>query len=268
MACGPSIANITEEEWKFLEDKNTISFSRFPYSSRKTKYYLSIERDYLDREVLGYMAKLGYIDTTILLSIKDSLILARELGFKYIRKIVKKNFYFMPSRQPWFVDKPKPPHSFYTTRAKNFHQPLFRYRGQLTAVINACIILGATEIRLCGVDMNNQINFYDTEYLDKWCKDKGTVERYREYIKKILDENRKEIKGRFKEFDPNTMHSTNVEIKEEYKYGNRPMRGTIDLLEWMNDEMITEGMEGIYITNKDSKPYKINKLRYKGIMDE
>jgi hypothetical protein len=35
------------------------------------------------------MAKLGYLDTNLLLSIPESIYYARELGFKSIRKILK-----------------------------------------------------------------------------------------------------------------------------------------------------------------------------------
>ena len=99
----------------------------------------------------------------------------------------------MPTKKPWFIDEPEPPHSFMECRAKNFHQPIFRFRGQLIAVINACLILGATEIRLIGVDLNDQLNFYQyPEYLKKVCKDKETINYYIEFDKKAYKESLRE----------------------------------------------------------------------------
>lgn len=268
IAAGPSYMDVSEGEWEYLKNKHTITFSRVPYGSRNTEYYFSIERYYLDKEVLSYIAKLGYLDTKLLLSIPKSLKLARELGFKHIRKIIKQNFYFMPSRQPWFTDEPEPPHSFYETRAKNFHQPLFRFRGQLSAVINACLILGATEIRLIGVDLNNQKNFYQyPEYLKEICKDEWTINRYL-----LLERNKYEsslklfVDGNPK-FNPNNMHTTNTPITED-RWKGRMIRGIADVIEWMDKSMREEEMRGIYVTNKNSLLYKQNKIEYKGIMDE
>ena len=82
IAAGPSYMDITEEEWKFLEDKHTIMFARVPYGSRKPEYYFSIERYHLDKEVLEYMAKLGYLDSKLLLYIPESIQLAKKLGFR------------------------------------------------------------------------------------------------------------------------------------------------------------------------------------------
>ena len=269
IAAGSSYMDVTEEEWKYLEDKHTITFARVPYGSRKTEYYFSIERDYTDKSVLKYMAKLGYLDTKLLLYIPQSIKLARELGFKSIRKILKQSVLFLPSRQPWFMDESEPPHKFIECRAKNFHQPIFRYRGQLIAVINACLILGATEIRLIGVDLNDQWNFYDNyDYLERVCKDKYTIDVYKKHnSSRMVKDRYAGKKDENPDYDPTKMHTTNMPIYNRDRWGNRPIRGVADLVQWMNKEMIEEGMEGIFITNKNSLLYKENKLRYRGIID-
>lgn len=260
--------DITEEEWKYLEDKHTLTFARVPYGSRKFEYYMSIERDYLDKSVLEYMAKLGYLDTKLLLSIPQSIKLARKLGFKHIRKIFKQTFYFLPSRKPWFIDEPNPPHTFKECRAHTFHQPIFRYRGQLIAAINCSLILGATEIRLIGVDLNNQKNFYQYEdILRKVCKDESTIDYYLNFDKEAFKLDILEKTKKYPEFDINTMHTTDIPIYEEEKWGKRKLRGVSDVIEWIDKSMKEEGLEGIYITNKNSVLYKNNKLRYKPIGD-
>lgn len=259
--------DVTEKEWKYLENQHTMTFARVPYGSRKFEYYFSIEREHLDKSVLTYMARLGYLDTKLLLYIPQSIKLARELGFKKIRKILKRNFYFMPSCKPWFTDEPNPPHTFYETRAKNFHQPLFRYRGQLIATINACMILGATEIRLIGVDLNDQNNFYQyPEILKKVCLDEETINDYLLYEKNNYYRGVNEVKELNPDYNPQNMHSTEITIKED-KWGNREMRGTSDILQWIDKEMKKEGMKGLYCTSKKSLLVKEDKLELKTIME-
>jgi len=290
IAAGPSYLNVTEEEWKYLEGKNTITFALVPLSGRKTKYYFSIERFSIDENMLLYLKDLGHLDTKLLLYIPESQRLARDLGFKHIQRIQKKNFYFMPYKKPWFVDEPEPPCSFYETRATNFRQPLFRYRGQLTAVVNACILLGATEIRLIGVDLNTQWAFYDNvDFVKSKCNNKDTIKRFEKFfdwytnfdvprwakyspsIEEItMDEAGYEtpVSGmRVENYEPDKQHSTNMVLYES-KHDGKGQRGISDILEWMNKEMIKEGMKGIYVTDKNSLLYKEEKLEFKGITDE
>jgi len=264
---GPSYMDVTEEEWKYLEDEHTLTFSRIPYGSRKFEYYMSIERDYVDKSVLTYMAKLGYLDTKLLLYIPQSIKLAKELKFKSIRQIFKQTFYFMPSRKPWFIDELEPPHSFYECRAKNFHQPLFRFRGQLSAAINCALILGATEIRLIGIDLNDAKNFYQyPDILKKVCKDEEVIDYYLEYDKEAFKSDLSEKTKQYPDFNPNTMHTTNAPLID--LVWNKPLRGIADTIQWIDKEMKKEDMEGIYITNKNSLLYNSGRLSYKGIMDE
>jgi len=268
VGAGLSYMDITEEEWEYLEDKHTLTFARVPYGSRRFEYYMSIERDYLDKSVLTYMAKLGHLDTKLLLSIPQSIKLARELGFKSIRKILKRTFYFMPSRKPWFVDEENPPHTFIECRAHNFHQPIFRFRGQLIAAINCALILGATEIRLIGVDLNNQKNFYQYEkILRKACKDEETINYYLNFDKEAFKSDMDEKTKKYPEFNPDTMHSTSIPYYEEDRWGKRAMRGVGDIIQWIDSEMHNENMVGIFITSKESLLYKQCKLKYKSIME-
>lgn len=270
IGAGPSYLDVTEEEWKYLEDKHTISFARVPYGSRKTEYYLSIEHPQVAKSVLSYMNKLGWFNTNLLLYNSEDLQYAKQLGFKHIRKISKENFYFLPSRKPWFEEEPEPPNTFQETMAKNFHQSLFRFRGQLSAVINSALILGATEIRLIGIDMNDQWNFYDRDnftHLNKLCKDKETIDKYLEYksSKAVLDRESGKIQFN-NSYNPSSMHTCSMPMYERDKYGDKSLRSIIDVIEWIDKQMKKEGMEGIYTTSKKSLLYTKNKLEYKGII--
>lgn len=266
---GISYMDITEDEWKFLEDKNTLTFTRVPYGSRKFKYYMSIEREALDKSVLTYMAELGYLDTKLLLSIPESIILAKQLGFEYVKQIIKENFYFLPSRRPWFTDEDLPPHKFKECRAKSFREPIFRYRGQLTATVNCALLLGATEIRLIAADFTSCDSFYNhPEYLNKLCKSQKVIDGYMEYIKGDYVKNRmQEKRDSCQGFDESKTHTTDMQYIEKEKWGERKLRGITDVLQWMDKELKEEGLEGIYVTNKNSMLFKKNKLGYKSIME-
>ena len=267
IGAGLSYIDVTEEEWKYIEDKHTLTFARVPYGSRKFEYYMSIERDYLDKSVLTYMAKLGYFDTRLLLYLDESIKLARELGFPHIKKLSKQTFYFMPSRRPWFYDENEPPNSFDETISKSFRQPLFRFRGQLIAAINSALILGATEIRLIGIDLDSQYNFYDTEFIYKCCRDNEIIESYRKHLMEISSnlEYPKEV-NEIRGFDPKKMHTTNAPIID--KTWGKPLKGVTDVIKWLSDGMKENHMEGIFITNKKSLLYIENKLKFKSIMED
>lgn len=261
MATGPSINEITDEEWTYLKDKNTIGISKFPYSSKQLKYFLSLYGEDIDAEVIPYIAELGYLDTTLLLYDPLSIKLSKLLGFNNIKRIRKGNYYFTPSRKSWFTDELEPPNSFYDTRAKNFHQPLFRYKGQTTAAINAALILGAEEIRLCGVDLNCQWSFFEIS-MNRWLTDSAIRFHYQNTL--IPRRNRGIREKSIKDYDPNLMHTTGIPI-EENKWNGRKQRGAIDLYEWIDKELRKEGMNGMYITTKNSALY--GKLKYRGIID-
>jgi len=136
------------------------------------------------------------------------------------------------------------------------------------------LILGATEIRLIGIDLNCQKNFFEIEYQEgvdpRWVKDSR--------IKQIYDELNKGSKERlqekmarsvmFKDYDKRKNHTTELLYRDENKWGNRALRPMSDVVQWMDKELREEGYNGIYISNKKSKLYTDNKLEYKSIMDE
>lgn len=272
MATGPTINDITAEEWGFLKHKHTIGFSDFPYSSKKTEFYVSIEREHIDKKMLYIMALNGFLDTKLLLHIIPSIEYAQSLGFRYIAKIYKKNAFFLPSKKPWFTDEPEPPHKFMECRAHSFHQNLFRFRGQLSAVINVALLLGANEIRLVGVDLNCQKGFYETEYQEginpKWVKFKDYEQIYNELNTHSKERLKEKMKTKmFENYNKKTMHTTNLLYVDESRWGDRKLRPMEDVLEWMNKELLEEGKKGIFVSNKKSALYTHHKLEYKEIME-
>lgn len=237
MATGPSINNITDEEWEFLEDKNTIGFSYFPLKDKKTKYYYSHE--YVDGDIISLdrMFNNKFMDTELFLYNDKSIEYAKKLGFKRIHKIHKGTANVNNLNKPY--DK---------YMAKSLSQPIFRPRGQLCAVINIAILLGATEMRLCGVDLNNQHHFYDD------------YEAYNEITKKQIEiEDKKHKRYGIKNWDRNKIHST-VCKRSDIKIT------IIDVIKWIKKSL--EGKIDIYCCNPNSLLVKENVLEYKSIMEK
>lgn len=268
IAPGLSFKDVTDEEWEFLKDKNTMTFSRVPLGGKKTKYFFSIERHSVDRDMIDYIYELGHTDTKMLLSIQESIRYAKEKGF-IVRKIVKGNFYYMPSRRPWFVGEDNPPNTLQETLAKNFHQPLFRFRGQLTAILNASIILGAEEIRLIGCDFTSQKAFYDDlEYMKTVCKSEDAFNRLKKFNDQLNNELIPNVYKHNKDYNPKVQHSSDMVRYDKNKYGDKGVRGIRDVVQWLDKSWREDGASGIYVTNKISTLYKENGMEYKGIMDE
>ena len=115
---GPSINNITDEEWEYLKEKHTISMSTFPLTGKRLENYYSHERIALDSYMLRILKRNNYIDTNLFISHNQSIVLAIKLGFKSIQPIIKGSALFLPKRLPWYIDESTPPCSFLEYRAK------------------------------------------------------------------------------------------------------------------------------------------------------
>jgi len=262
MAPGKSINNVTDEEWDFLKKENTISFSHFVFSNKPTNYHFSYESLLTDKVHLDQLKKNGFIDINLLLGIQETRNYAKAKGFKNITNIIKGPA--MPfNGNPWRLDEAKPRVRFKRCRAYDFNRPLFRYRGSLSSVLNATLILGADEIRLVGVDLNSQYYFFDGNE-DKWANDDIDKERMAFIInnQKNLIRRRFDSKTMVKEYNPKVTNDTD----ELYNFHGIEIRGISDTVQWIDEELRAEGHNGIYITNKESKLY--NRLQYKNIMDD
>lgn len=262
MAPGLSINDVTDEEWKFLENKNTVSFSQFVYSNKKTKYHFSYEDYWSDKNHLNQMKNNEFLDTNLLLGIPKTIKYAKSIGFDRIYPIIKGPA--MPFKgQSWTTDQEEPICKFKECRAFRFNQSLFRYRGSLSSVINAALILRAKEIRLVGVDLNSQYYFFDKEP-DRWIRNEDD----KKVIKETLDlqnhliNKRKRVPTTITDFNPEKINDTNM----PYGYHGKILRNMSDVVVWMDKELREEGLKGIYTTSKKSDLY--NRLEYKEIMDE
>lgn len=268
MGTGLSVNDITDEEWKFLEDKNTIGFGGFAFSSKKTRYNYSHEGTEFDAMVLTMLSKNKYHDTTLILHRPESIKLAMMMKFKKIVTIDKGSA-LLKRGVGWFMDEEYPPVKLKECLAPTFKYPLFRFRGSLSAVINSALILGAKEIRLIGIDLDCMKDFYFD--IDRWATDKIS----RKIIENKLEDHHyafeSKVKSRpymYKDFDIETMHTTAMPYKDKNRWGNRELRGMLDVLWWIDKELREMGHRGIYVTNKRSQLYKQNKLEYKEIMEE
>lgn len=266
---GPSINDITEEEWKFLETQHTMSMSTFPFSGKKTKAYYSHERVKIDSYMINILADYGYFDTKLFISHPESIQLAKSLGFKYIQPIIKGTALF--HGRPWFIDENEPPYTFLETRASTFHDTIFRYRGQLSGAINVALILQTNEIRLIGVDLNSSRSFWESEdTIKRWI----TNPKYLEIAKILYDEGTVDIQKKMntnpvmKDFNENIMHVTEIPYSNPKIFKDKQLRKMSDILQWMDRELIREGKAGIFNCSKASLLNKDQKLRYKSIMEE
>lgn len=257
---GPSVNKITDEEWQFIEDKNTMGLGFAALHHKKYKYYLAYEGFIHSKDILDTLIKDGFLDTTLILARRrvDTIKYAAQNKFNIIR-ITARCAYFLPSRRPWYEGEPNPPHPFRVCRAKSFREPIFRFRGSLTAGINVALILGADEIRLVGVDL---LSMKDSWEDHKWCRD----EEDRIMVQKRVDKKNEDMEYRkhTEVSDSETLHTT----ARPYKKDGRVLVGIQDNIKWMDKELKEEGHKGIFICSKDSLLYKEDKLEYKGIMDD
>lgn len=259
---GPSINNITDREWEYLKDKETISFGGFPFSGIETKYYQVWEAQWFDPLMIRIISDNNF-NTTLILDMNkgDDLNLAKELGFEIIP--TRKNRALFPNGG-WFKDEEKPICSLKNVFTTKFSDGLFRFRGSLTTVINASIILGANEIKLLGIDLNSAYDFYDD--VEKWIKPEHRKYYYsiNEKKKERFLRKKKTRPDMFNNFNSDTMHTTSI----PYIYEGRQLRGIHEFIEFVDKELRREGKGKIYITNKESLLYKENRLKYKSITDD
>lgn len=266
IAPGPTLNEVTDEEWDYLSTQTTLGISCTPFTNKKFSYYFTFENEISTNIFLDVMAENKYLDTHLLLgrSIINSIIYAQKLGFKKITPIIKGRG--ISFGKPWMKGESSPGCKFKDVRAKAFNQGLFRYRGSLSAAINCALLLGADEIRLVGVELNNMHHFIDFN-TDKWNINEKDKERLKKYTNIYRDNFKYKFKKqpeRMKNFNLETMHTTSM----DYPYGNGYLIGMHKVINWMDSELRNEGMTGIFITNKKSILYTSNEIEYKTIMEK
>jgi len=246
LGSGPSLNDISEKEWKYLEDKETIGFAHIPYKNRKTKYHLATEDFPTDKDALRKIASNGYMDTLIFSHKPETCNIARQLGFNttmiYPRKGLR-NF----GGKPW-IHNTDVPGKLLDNFGKTIDEPLFTYRGQLSMMLNFAYTLKPSEIRLIGVDLNNDEHFYDD--LEE-CKKLKTFHDN-------MQKDRPSLIG----WNTNKSHAT--AWPSTGPYGT--LVSILEIIKQLKIEL-NEIDIGIFVCSKKSLLYKDGILKYKGITD-
>jgi len=261
----PSINNITQQEWLYLKNEETLGIGLFPFSHKQLKYYHCWEGG-VEELLIEILLNDNFTSSTLLLGTErtESIKNAFNYGFNVIPVIKGRGAYPFKGKS-WFMDEDIPCCSFKDCRAHNFKQGLFRFRGSLSAAINSALILGATEIRLVGVDLTSEDDFYFN--INRWHNQK-----YVNQINQIKQMHIDDVNLR-KKNQPNltkqleTVNITNIPYTYK-KFGSNVLRPIEDVISWMDVEIRNEGFNGIFVCNKDSLLYKHNKIEYKSIMGD
>lgn len=171
MATGPSINDITKEEWQYLKEQNTMGISWFAKKNFPTKYYYFHEGN--QRKTLHQIMTNPGWKRTCFITTKGH---KRPAGAKKVYFIKHTPFKEAFRGKTWLNTEEEPPEPFEKVWAKSFEEPLFGFRGTLMAALNAAYILGGREFILCGVDLNDNSHFYKEEEFSSFNKsleDKG-----------------------------------------------------------------------------------------------
>ncbi|HPM74291.1 MAG TPA: hypothetical protein PLA71_01050 [Saccharofermentans sp.] len=164
LGTGPSINEITENEWNYLKNQNTFGFSWFFKKGFAPNWYYTHENDHqperLRKTILENPEK--WSRTKVILGKTDNHQIKLPFPNLYATAVASNHLKAFNGQQ-WPHQFPEPPISFENFWAKSFERPLCGFRGQLAAVINAAHILGASEIALCGIDLYDNSHFYPDE---------------------------------------------------------------------------------------------------------
>jgi len=249
MATGPSINDITDDEWDYLKDKETIGFSFFPFKDKKTKYHLAAESIKFDKFCLDRMKENGFTDTIIYTHKRDTRLYSKKLGFTVNKFDVIKA---IPSLDDnvWVSGNEKPIRLL-KNYAKTLSEPLVHYKCQLTTAINLAYTMKPTEIRLCGVELNSNKYFYD-DY-----KELETLISYHEKVNR-------EVLKKHKDWDINKHHPTAHPFFNSWH--DAKLATIVEYLRELNKEMKEEGIN-MCVCTKNSLLYTDAEIEYKGIMD-
>lgn len=245
LGSGPTLNNVTDEEWIYLEDKETIGFAHIPYKNKRTKYHLATEDFATDKRALKQIASNNFMNTKIFSHKPETCNIAKSLGFDTKQIWVRKGLHNFNGK-PW-IHNTEVPGRILDNFGETLDEPLFTYRGQLSAMLNFAYILNPTEIRLIGIDLNNDEHFYDNI---------EECNKLKEYHNSMQKE-RPSLIG----WDINKSHAT--------AWPSTGPFGTLvtvpEIIKQLKKEL-NELNIGIYVCSKDSLLYKENILEYKEIM--
>jgi len=247
MACGPSINKITDNEWEYLENQETIGFSNFPFKNKPTKYHIATENFRDDKRAICRIKSNKFMNTKIYSHKPETVNLSRNLGFDsniiYVRKGLN-NF----NGKMW-IHGEAPNNNLLDNFGETLNDRLFTFRGQLSTVLNFAYTLNPKEIRLCGVDLTSQSHFFD---------DDSSLESLTKYQKKAVG-----IPKRLVGWNPEKIHTTACPSKNKF--------GVIvtvpEIIKQLKYELDKLDI-GLYVCSKESLLYKEDILEYRSIINE
>jgi hypothetical protein len=162
-----SINEITDGEWRIIEENDSIGMNWWPvHPFAPTYYYTNYPRNplYLKkyREVLSLHLKKKYQDSVFFIS--GNRAVRRGIHPRIVPDLFPDNAacYFYKLSSPIQFD---PQNEFFTP--KMFKKTLF-YRGGLSLILDFAVKLGYTKIVLMGIDLKNSVHFYDNYPEMQW----------------------------------------------------------------------------------------------------
>ena len=271
LASGPSVLDVTDEEWKHIKKHDSIGFNHwYVHSFEPTYYDLSyLADDQFDSKEISmyYRASKKFKNTKYILNkaiTESNLQYFRDrkyhqvyinhfdLFYKDLESIEKCNGNEIGKlasywTKDFFDHFPNPfgellPNSNY----------IYKARGQLFATVQLCVLLGYTDIRLVGVDLLSPHKFQDqmdsapissTSPISK----KGTIEKQKKHLEDALD--------------PTGVHVTAQPTKD------KDYLGIHELLRIFKEKCLTRVGVSLSVSNPDSLLTTVN-IEHKNIISK
>ena len=165
---GPNIGNINSEKFCSLSERySTIGFSWFYKSGLIPDYYYCHEESHRSeqcKEIIDFLDKKSQIKKTVFFATAEHIEYMKSHDFYHIPVVevaiecYKENF--------WDIETKKPKLDLSKLWAQSLLPPrnkLFLTRSQLESAINLAYILGAKDIILHGVELNDNNHFCETD---------------------------------------------------------------------------------------------------------
>lgn len=164
LGTGPSINDITEEEWEHVRNSNSIGFSWFFKKGFEPDFYYTHENDHQPKMLAQTIIESKWEKVKVILGCTDGIFINDPNPFpNLVKRVNTSNFIFSFAGQKWINEDKFPPVPINYWWSKDWSTTLCGFKGQLSAVLNICDILKADEIRLCGIDLYDNTHFYPDE---------------------------------------------------------------------------------------------------------
>lgn len=160
LATGPSINDISDEQWDFLNSKTTIGVTLFVKHPFVPTHHYTHEYHGPSSELL----RERYENTDHMPHLLIGNNILKRFSWAPDKTMVRPGETFDAfAGKKWSLEDGAPPEEFDTVWARSFSEELFSFRGSLMSAINSAFILGADKVVLCGVDLLDNKHFYKDE---------------------------------------------------------------------------------------------------------